>query len=167
MKYTTDVFLSHNWGKDEKGRDNHYRVSLINHKLNELGYRTWFDDHKIKGDIDDEISKGIEQTKCVIIFMTQWYHDKVNTDIPHDKCRLEFNHAKRTKTANKMVAIVMEPSMIVARKWKGQVGMYFGGKKYINMSGDLSNKIYLETQIKKLQELLQPMGVRPGIFSSF
>lgn len=167
MKYTTDVFLSHNWGKDEKGRDNHYRVSLINHKLNELGYRTWFDDHKIKGDIDDEISKGIEQTKCVIIFMTQWYHDKVNTEIPHDKCRLEFNHAKRTKTANKMVAIVMEPSMIVARKWKGQVGMYFGGKKYINMSGDLSNKIYLETQIKKLQELLQPMGVRPGIFSSF
>ena len=167
MKYTTDVFLSHNWGKDEKGRDNHYRVSLINHKLNELGYQTWFDDHKIKGDIDDEISKGIEQTKCVIIFMTQWYHDKVNTEIPHDKCRLEFNHAKRTKTANKMVAIVREPSMIVARKWTGQVGMYFGGKKYVNMSGDLSNKIYLETQIKKLQELLQPMGVRPGIFSSF
>ena len=72
-------------------------MSLINHKLNELGYRTWFDDHKIKGDIDDEISKGIEQTKCVIIFMTQWYHDKVNTEIPHDKCRLEFNHAKRNK----------------------------------------------------------------------
>ena len=74
---------------------------------------------------------------------------------------------RETKTANKMVAIVMEPSMIVARKWTGQVGMYFGGKKYVNMSGDLSNKIYLETQIKKLQELLQPMGVRPGIFSSF
>lgn len=27
---TTDVFLSHNWGTDELGRNNHQRVLIIN-----------------------------------------------------------------------------------------------------------------------------------------
>ena len=44
MALDTDVFLSHNWGKDESGRDNHQRVSLINKELKECGYETWFDE---------------------------------------------------------------------------------------------------------------------------
>ena len=38
MAAGTDVFLSHNWGKDGSGRDNHYRLSLINKGLKELDY---------------------------------------------------------------------------------------------------------------------------------
>lgn len=177
MANATDVFLSHDWGIDEKGRDNHDRVSIINHKLDELGYRTWFDEEKIMGDIDDEISEGIEQTKCVIVFMTRQYHNKVNSRDPYDHCRLEFNHAKRMVSIDKMVAVVMEPCMTEAKKWTGQIGMYLGGKMYINMSKDLMNKTYLKKQMKKLQKVLQSMGIRPinmkndgpqsGIFALF
>ena len=39
----TDVFLSHNWGPDESGRDNHERVSKLNEALKSKGIKTWFD----------------------------------------------------------------------------------------------------------------------------
>ena len=39
----TDLFLSHNWSPDEKGRNNHDRVSVINEALKKLGYKCWFD----------------------------------------------------------------------------------------------------------------------------
>ena len=48
MTNSTDVFLSHNWGTDEEGRDNHERVALINEALNKLGYCTWFDEELSK-----------------------------------------------------------------------------------------------------------------------
>ena len=32
-----DVFLSHNWGNDEAGRNNHERVKYINNKLINVG----------------------------------------------------------------------------------------------------------------------------------
>ena len=47
MVFGTDVFLSHNWRKDESGRDNHKRVSLINKWLKKRGYETWFDEEKM------------------------------------------------------------------------------------------------------------------------
>ena len=48
MEPGTDVFLSHNCRKDESGRDNHERVSLINKWLKKLGYETWFDKEKLE-----------------------------------------------------------------------------------------------------------------------
>ena len=63
MTAGTDVFLSHNWGKDESGRDNHYRLSLINKGLQELDDQTWFDKECMAGDIAEKMSKGIEENK--------------------------------------------------------------------------------------------------------
>ena len=52
----TDVFLSHNWGKDSV---NHKKVSLINKKLIELGYQTWFDEKNMWGCIDEKMNKEL------------------------------------------------------------------------------------------------------------
>ena len=161
MANNTDVFLSHNWGKDKEGRNNHYRVSLINRKLIELGYETWFDEQKLYGDFDDQISEGIEKTKCVVVFMTELYRNKVNSDNPRDYCKLEFSHAKIKKTTKKMVAIVMEPCMADISKWIGQVSMNLAGNLYIDMSEDLLNETYLNERMKKLQEVLQSKGIQP------
>ena len=79
MTAGTGVFLSHNWGKDESGRDNHYRLSLINKGLQELDDQTWFDKECMAGDIAEKMSKGIEKTKCKIIFIKQRNHNKVNS----------------------------------------------------------------------------------------
>lgn len=45
----TDVFLSHNWGEDIHGRDNHERVKKINKLLKDRGYKTWCDEEKMTG----------------------------------------------------------------------------------------------------------------------
>ena len=49
MTDTTDVFLSHNWGLDELGRENHHHVSVIDRKLKRIGYQRWFDEEQIVG----------------------------------------------------------------------------------------------------------------------
>ena len=62
MTIISDVFLSHNWGEDESGRDNHYRVLLVSKALKETGYRTWFNEQRNAGDIMKAVPKRLEQT---------------------------------------------------------------------------------------------------------
>ena len=74
----TDVFLSHNWGPDSLSRDNHHRVSVINEALKGAGYETWFDNDRMHGNIPQQMAEGIDNTKIVLIFITQTYRDKVS-----------------------------------------------------------------------------------------
>ena len=46
---STDVFLTHDWGTDELGRDNHSRVAEVNTALKAAGLTTWFDSEKMTG----------------------------------------------------------------------------------------------------------------------
>ena len=169
MASGTDVFLSHDWGNDESGRDNHQGVSLINQELKERGYLTWFDEEKIKGNIVDKMCKGIEQTKVVITFITKRYMEKVYGDHAGDNCKLEFNYASRQKTSSKMVAVVMEKSMLNPNNWTGPVGFHLGGEFYVDMSGNLENRTYLSEKMGDLQEQLQSKGIQllPGTFLLF
>ena len=164
-----DVFLSHDWGKDELGRSNHYRIGLINKGLKELGYQTWFDDECMEDHIGENMSQGIEQSKGVTAFITRRYHDKVNSKNYKDNCKIEFDYASRTQTSSKMLAFVMEKSMLDTNSWKGLVGSHLGGHMYVDMSGDLENKTYFSQQLKDLQRRLQSKGIQPlpGNFISY
>ena len=166
MTNRTDVFLSHNWGLDELGRDNHHRVFVINRELKRIGYQTWFDSEQIVGQIHDRIAKGIEKTKCVAVFMTQKYYDKVDGDIGNDNCKLAFSYATMRQTNNRMVAIVMEPCMTNITEWKGQVGLHLGGKIYVNMSEDVEDETYMRKQMECLQKEFRSMGIQPMINNS-
>ena len=44
MSNSTDVFLSHDWGVNDQ---NHVKVRIINKKLIDRGYRTWFDEQQV------------------------------------------------------------------------------------------------------------------------
>jgi hypothetical protein len=58
-----DVFLSHNWGRDSEGRDNHARVRLLRDRLTAAGLRVWFDETAFEGkDINREMAEGIEKS---------------------------------------------------------------------------------------------------------
>ena len=164
-----DVFLSYNWGEDESGRDNKYRVSLVNMKLKELGYKTWVDTERVSGGITQKMSQGIEQSKSVIVFITRKYHEKVNGEDAGDNCQLEFNYASRKKTRTKMVAVVMDKCMCDAKSWTGQVGIHLGGEKYVDLTGNLEDRTYLSNQIKVLQNELESKGViqLPGNLCSY
>ena len=168
MSARTDVFLSHDWGKDEYGRDNHQRVSLINDELKARGYITWFDEEKLAGNIDVEMAQGIEQTEGVIAFITRRYYEKVNGENARDNCQKEFQHASEIKTRAKIVPVVMEESMRDATPWKGLVGINIGKEMYVDMSDDIENKAYLNQKMELLLRQLLSKGIQPvqGIFFS-
>lgn len=169
MELRTHVFLSHDWGIDELGRDNHERVALINKELTNVGYKTWFDGDKMAGTIDEKISKGIEQTEGVIVFITQNYHEKVNGTNDKDNCKKEFMFASRIQAKSKMIPVVMEKSMCSTSKWSGLVSFHLGGEMFVDMSGNLDDKKYVSEQMERLKRELQFKGIRPqpGILCSY
>jgi hypothetical protein len=90
----TDAFLTHCWGTDELGRDVHARVLAINFFLSKkMGIVTWFDEEQMKGDVRSKMAEGIDNTQCMIVFVTKNYHDKVNGVSAaglEDNCRVSF-----------------------------------------------------------------------------
>ena len=169
MTPVTDVFLSHNWGRDESDRNNRYRVSLINRELKRRGYKTWFDEDEMAGNIAERMSEGIEQTKAVIIFLTRKYYEKVNGENALDSCKREFIYAVQRKTPEKILVVVMEECMRDTGTWTKLVGFDFSSRLYVDMSEDLQDRNYLHQQMESLQEQLQYMGIQSlqGNFYSY
>lgn len=158
----TDVFLTHDWGTDESGRNNHDRVSLVNDALKKLNYETWFDSDRMSGDVPSHMARGIDNTSVVIVFITSRYRNKVNGDKADDNCKLEFQHALTTKTSANVVCVLMESGMRDTRKWGGVLGLYCASRIYIDMTGDLEDEDYLDKQTGMLCEELRNLGVVPG-----
>ena len=165
----TDVFLSHNWGEDESGRDNHQRVTIINNELKVRGYKPWFDEEKMSGNIDRKMAQGIAQTEGVVVFLTRKYQKKVNSNNAKDNCQKEFMYATRTQTRTRIVAVVMEKCMCNISTWSRLVDFHLGGEIYVDMSGDFDNKTYLSQQMEVLVKELQCKGIHPveGILSFY
>lgn len=147
----TDVFLSHNWGDDELGRDNHDRVVKLNELLKAKGYSTWCDAEQMTGDIVKRMCQGIDNTRVILCFITKRYVDKVGSpDHVPDNCKKEFMYAARKLTAAKIVPICMEPGMRNPADWSGPVGMELGGMLYTDMSDDKNAGITAESDCFKM-----------------
>ena len=60
----------------------------------------------------------------------------------------------------------MEESMRDATPWKGLAGINIGREMYVDMSGDIENKAYLNQKMELLLRQLQSKGIQPvqGIF---
>jgi hypothetical protein len=132
----TDCFLTHDWGDDETGRSNHDRVAKINQALKNRGLITWFDEDRMEGNVRRQMTDGIENTQCVLVFITNRYRNKVNGTDDRDNCRYEFNHAVEQLGPQNMISVVMEESMLVSRDWKSELGAALSNKLYINMTSD-------------------------------
>ena len=62
-----------------------------------------------------------------------------------------------------MIVVVMEKYMGDTSRWTGSIGIYLGEEMYVDMSGDLKNRTYLNEQMKAFQNELQSKGVQPVI----
>lgn len=136
LEQLTDCFLSHDWGEDEQGRKTHDRVARVNESLKSRGIITWFDAEKMEGNIVQQMSNGIDNTQCVLVFVTRNYMNKVAGTNANDNCQLEFQYGLRKKSAALMLPIVMEERMKNSNKWKGPVGFALGGLLYSNLISD-------------------------------
>jgi len=127
LELKTDVFLTHNWGTQADDYANHKKVALINAGLKKRGLTTWFDDERMEGAVTAKMCEGIDNTRCVAVFITKLYEAKVTGPNPNDNCKLEFGYATRKKTSAKMVPVVMEGDMWNARHRKPVPGRQPGG----------------------------------------
>ena len=87
------IFLSHNWGA---GSSNHFKVSIINERLKDREYITWFDGDKMFGNTTIAMANGIERSRLALVFITREYMNKINGKGPrgpNDACFLEFRYA--------------------------------------------------------------------------
>ena len=110
LSLKTDVFLTHNWGPNQ---DNHKLVALVNAGLKKRGLLTWFDDERMyvfqsrpifspfilllwqyshsicccrEGAIVDKMVEGIDNSRCVSVFITAMYQDKIGGINKNDNC---------------------------------------------------------------------------------
>jgi hypothetical protein len=162
-KNATDVFLTHDWGTDELGRNNHERVKVINRLLQAAGLRTWFDEEAMHGNIKEQMQKGIDYSSCIVVFITERYMNKVagkgeNREL--DNCRYEFNHIANTKAPSRIISVVMEPRCTNQKRWIGIVKSTLQSQKYIDFSSDDANRAEAAAaEIVKMVRLQIPFTV--------
>ena len=132
----TDTFLSHDWGEDEEGRNNHERVKKLNGLLQESSMSTWFDDERLTGNISQQISKGIERSHTVIVCVTRNYMKKLQNTDKVEFCLAEFDTAAKKLGPKNMIPVVMEKGMLDQTKWKGPLSLYMSNVIYIDFTSD-------------------------------
>ena len=116
--------------KDELGRRNHDRVTKIFDGLKRKGLNNWFDGEKMQDDVVQQMIGGIDDSNCIVVFLTKAYIEKVASGNPADNCFKEFSYANRTKTSAKMIAVPMEPCCLDPKNWTGIIQMELGGLLY-------------------------------------
>lgn len=135
----TDAFLTHDWGIDELDRSNHDRVNRMNAALKARGLRTWFDEDKMADNIVEQMTDGIDSSRCVVVFITDRYMTKVAGKGPNkdkDNCLYEFQHASISKGPGKMIPVVMEPQCEDNSGWFGILAGHLRSKLYLSYTSD-------------------------------
>ena len=67
-----------------------FQVREINKILNSLSLRTWFDEERIVGNIKVEMTKGIDDSRWVVVFITKRYIDKIESGSMEVQCLMIF-----------------------------------------------------------------------------
>ena len=66
--------LTHDWGVDGT---NHARVREVNNILTRMGVCTWFDEEMLQGNIIEGMTRGIDTSTWVVVFITKRYIEKI------------------------------------------------------------------------------------------
>ena len=109
-------------------------MKKVNRELQKRGWKTWFDENQMDGNIRFRMAEGIDNTKCVVVFITREYRDKVNGIDMTDNCKYEFSYAMNQLGSQNMIPVVLETEMRDTKKWKGELGAALGSMLYVDLS---------------------------------
>uniref|UniRef100_A0A7S3PYN2 TIR domain-containing protein n=1 Tax=Chaetoceros debilis TaxID=122233 RepID=A0A7S3PYN2_9STRA len=130
-----DLFISHNWGMDTVNRDNHKRVARLNKALVAANLSTWFDENQLKGNINQSMASGIDNSRKVLVCITKRYMDKVAGKMgSDDNCRKEFDYSAMRKGLEHIIPVVMEKECLDLTQWHGPIGLSLANQLYINFT---------------------------------
>jgi hypothetical protein len=150
----TEAFLAHDWGFDERNRNNHNRVSNINSRLKRFGLITWFDEQYLTHLIRHQMTIGLRFTKCVIVFITERYQKKIDSGDSRDNCFFEFDYFTRIFPNIKIFPIVMEERMNDIRNWQGRLNSELAGRKYVSEMIEDDEDV-LDTKCEELVQMIK------------
>lgn len=139
--------MTHNWGI---GCENHIKVKRVNDALKSNSLDTWFDEQELSGDLQKQMTEGVENSSVIVVFITEAYYQKVNYGTSLDNCRYEFKHAFNKKGSECMIPIVMEASMRSQRKWSGELGAALGSSLFIDFSEAFNDDAIFDQKMKEL-----------------
>ena len=151
-----NLFMSHAWAEDARGRSTHARANLLKDELARLGWKVWFDeDRLLVGEpLDAQLAAGISQSDAVCICITRRYCEKVNRGDARDNVFKEWNFCQAI--GKKMIPLIFEEEMRDVKAWPpGIMTMVLGNTFYIDASGD-----DLKGVAQRLSQMLQLLGLR-------
>lgn len=154
-----NLFLSHNWGSDLRGRDTHARVKEIKEHLVARRWKVWFDEEQLLlgSNIDVKMASGIRCSDAVCICITRAYVEKVNGQDRADNCAKEWNFAQAT--GKRILPLIMEHEMLDIKAWPpGVMSMYLGNCFYLDCSGEDTKEIS-----ERLGTMLKVLGLKPRL----
>jgi hypothetical protein len=138
-------------------------VAAVNRALTAKGVKTWFDDEMMTGQVRKTMADGIENTQCVVVFITSIYRDKVNGDDMGDNCQYEFAYAVEQLRPQRMVPVVMEAGMRNPRDWKGQLGAALGSVLYIDLSDVREGTAAFDAKVREIHDRVKAIvGLGPA-----
>lgn len=158
VKAAKDVFLSHNWGKDNEGRDNHGRVVKMAKYLEDQGIKCWIDEKEMSGDINRAMDNGINFSRTFIACVTEDYMRKIDGQGPNeeqDNCLKEFKYATTSKTPARMLAVVMEKSSCSTSDWFGPLEATLGSSLYCGLTSDDNFEESMDKIVVELKKRLE------------
>ena len=154
-----NLFMSHAWGMDTRGRDTHERVRRIRCELARFGYKVWFDEERLLlgCNIDAKMASGILKADAVCICITRRYVEKVNAGDPNDNVFKEWNYAQAK--GKRILPLIMEDDMRDVRTWPvGVMTLYLGNTLYLDCSGNDVKDI-----ARRISKTLRLMGMQPRL----
>lgn len=161
-----DAFLTHDWGLDELGRNNHERVSSVNIGLQAAGIVTWFDEDEMRGDVRKKMALGVEFSRVLIVFITERYVLKASgmgDNGANDNCKFEFDSAQLAPHigVEQMIAVVMEPRCLIPGNWPpGAVKGLLGGTLFIDLSAEADSPQFASGVTKLAAEIFKRLDRR-------
>jgi hypothetical protein len=153
----TDVFCSHAWGRDNS---THKQVVALSEFLESHGIRTWIDKERLKGDIVRQMTRGIDLTKVVLVFITKAYLEKVASSDQTDNCKLEFQYAASTKSgATGLLPVLLDPDFRNTSDWTGPVGFFLGKSLYVDLTATQPERLSEQKDelLRRIQEKLDAL----------
>eukprot|EP00976_Prorocentrum_cordatum_P064647 1177570-Prorocentrum_minimum.AAC.2 len=150
IKIIFDAFFSHNWGNDGK---NHKLVGLVKKMLMEAGLNIWFDEERIRGNVQEQMQQGIDKSASVVVFITQQYIQKVNSDNISDNCQLEYKYAALQKHKRPLIPVLMDPAASNPADWVGPVAFHLAGELYIDLSTEDKMQKNIGQLINRIKEV--------------
>jgi len=131
------IFLLHEVTQDVQGRILHERASRINDFLRAAGCTTWFSAERVQGNVLDTTCAAIDESDIVLVLVSQRSLDRVaGKNGAYDSLKKEFEYAERTKGADRLVPIVLDPNARTSRDWGGGIGMVLGSRPFTDLSVD-------------------------------